>query len=145
MRVPRSRSLFGSMLALAICHLSALPLCAQQTELQRVTFRVFVPQADAKLYVFDKLVSSTGEERELQTPLLDPTKTYFYEFKVFWEPNNYTKITRRKRVEFTVGKEVTVDLRQANPKQPDDIKIRYVPTPYPVVNEMLRLGECRQG
>jgi len=57
-----------------------------------------------------------------------------------WEPNNYTTITRTRKVHVQPGQETTVDLTQADPDRPDDIVIRYVPTPPEVVHAMLKLA-----
>src|SRR5262249_47425814 len=54
--------------------------------------------------------------------------------------NNYTTVTRTRKVNVEAGKEVTVDLREADPRQPDNIVIRYVPTPPDVVEAMLKLA-----
>src|SRR5207245_485471 len=55
--------------------------------------------------------------------------------------NNYTTITRTRKVSVMAGQEVDADLRQADDKQPDKIVIRYVPTPKEVVEAMLKLAE----
>src|SRR5262249_17371018 len=59
---------------------------------------------------------------------------------VAWQPNNYTTITRSRSVKVKPGVEVTADLTAKDDKQPDDIKVRYVPTPQDVVEAMCKLG-----
>lgn len=105
-----------------------------------VRITVTVPRSDAKLYIFDSLTAKTGTERAFESSPLEPGK-YYYEFKVMWEPNNYTKIYRTKRVYVEPGKDYKIDLTVPNPEIADDIKVRYVPTPDEVVEEMLKVGK----
>jgi precorrin-6B methylase 2 len=58
-----------------------------------------------------------------------------------WEPNNYTKITRTKTVSVKGKDAVTVDLRKEDPAKPDDIVVRYVPTPDDVVEAMCKMAK----
>src|SRR5262249_47538179 len=55
-------------------------------------------------------------------------------------PNNYTTITRTRQVGVRVGPEIIADLTKADEKNPDDIVVRYVPTPNQVVRAMLTLA-----
>lgn len=57
-----------------------------------------------------------------------------------WEPNNYTRITRTREVKVMAGTDLEVDLRQEDGKWPDNIKVRYVPTPSDVVDAMVKLA-----
>jgi len=115
-------------------------------EKQPIKLRVLVPQGDAKLYLFDTLMAETGKARTFSTAPLAPGKRYFYDVKIVWEPNNYTKITRRKRIDgMQAGKSYTLDLRVPNPKQPDDIKVRWVPTPKAAVVKMLKMADVGKG
>jgi precorrin-6B methylase 2 len=79
--------------------------------------------------------------RRFYSPPLDPGKGYAYTLVARWEPNNYVTITRTRKVPVEAGKTVEVDLSVKDPKHPDDIVIRYVPTPEEVVDAMLRLGK----
>ncbi len=65
----------------------------------------------------------------------------FYEVTAQWATNNYTKFFRTRRVTPMPGKTVTVDLRKADPKNPDNIEIRFVPTPDDVVARMCKLAK----
>jgi len=50
------------------------------------------------------------------------------EVKAVWEPNNYTKITRKRKVTVKTG-ENEVDLRKSSDTEKDDIVVSFVPTP----------------
>lgn len=100
-----------------------------------------MPQEDAKLQIEGKDTKPEGLVREFETPELEVGKLYEYSFTVKWEPNNYTKLTRTKNVEFKGGEDIVVDLTKADPKNPDKAQIRWVPTPDDIVEEMLKLGK----
>lgn len=107
---------------------------------------VILPQEDAQLTIEkDFMKKPTGVTREFEIPEVEVGKIYLYDFKAFWEPNNYTKITRTKTVEFKGGDDVTVDLSKLDPKTPDSVKIRWVPTPDDIVEEMMKLGGVKEG
>jgi uncharacterized protein (TIGR03000 family) len=119
------------------------PAPAQQAPAQQAqpaTLTVRLP-ADARLTVEGQVTKQTGAERRFVSPPLEPGQKFSYTVSAFWEPNNYTKITRTRKVSVQAGKEVEVDLTKADPKQPDDIVIRYVPTPPDIVEAMLKLGK----
>ena len=82
-----------------------------------------------------------GPTRKFVTPELKPGVKYYYTVSAFWEPNNYTKITRKWKVYVKPGETLTVDMTKSDPKQPDGIVIRYVPTPEKVVDKMLEMGK----
>jgi uncharacterized protein (TIGR03000 family) len=96
---------------------------------------------DATLDVEGKRTKKIGEKRTFESPPLQPGKTYTYTLVAKWEPNNYTKITRTRKVKVEAGKTTEVDLTLHDDKQPDDIVIRYVPTPQKVVDAMLKMGK----
>ena len=103
------------------------------------TLKVLVPLADAEIKIDGKKVEGDGTAREIPAPRLkEGEKNYTVE--VMWEPNNYTKIWRKKIVAAKNG-EVVVDLRKEDPNLPDHIEVRYVPTPDDIVEEMCRLGK----
>ena len=103
--------------------------------------KVTLPREDAELKIEDKLMKVTGVTREFETPDLDSGKLYEYAFSATWAPNNYTILTRTKTVEFKAGDDVVADLSKADPKAPDQAKIRWVPTPDDIVEEMMKLGK----
>jgi uncharacterized protein (TIGR03000 family) len=139
--------MFGAVgLALALV---VLPLAtAQEAEKKgskapadRVVLIVKV-DPDATVEIEGKKTTETGAVRRFTSPKLDPEKKYIYTVVAKLEPNNYTKITRTRKVRVQAGKEVEVDLTKNDPKEPDDIKIRYVPTPNEVVEAMLKLAKA---
>src|SRR5262245_20665210 len=105
-----------------------------------VTFRL---RENAKLMVdgeeYKKQYGST--ERKFETPPLKPGVRYYYNAAAVWEPNNYTIITRPRKVTVEAGKNVEVDFGKEDPEQPDKIFVRFVPTPQEVVDGMLKLGK----
>jgi uncharacterized protein (TIGR03000 family) len=109
----------------------------------KTTLKVLVPLADAEVKIDGQKIPGEGTEREIPAPRLkEGKKTYLVE--VMWEPNNYTKIWRKKAVTPKEG-EVVVDLREKNPLIKDHIEVRYVPTPDDIVEEMCRLGKVSKN
>lgn len=117
------------------------PLLAQEpaAKAEPAVLVVRVP-AKAKVLVDGAPTQQTGEVRRFASPPLEPGPSYTYTVAAVLEPNNYTKITRTRKVSVKPGQETEVDLREADPQQPDDIVVRYVPTPQFVVDAMLRLA-----
>lgn len=64
----------------------------------RTQVKVTVPKPDAALGVEGQVVSGSGYYRQFALPPLENGKTYEYTFVTLWSPNNYTVITRRKKV-----------------------------------------------
>jgi uncharacterized protein (TIGR03000 family) len=95
---------------------------------------------DAELDFDGTKTKQTGAQRRFTTPALEPGKKYYYVVTAKWEPNNYTKITRKRKIYVEPGKETVLDMNKEDRNQPDDIVIRYVPTPQEVVDAMLKLG-----
>src|SRR5262245_35468257 len=142
----RFARVFG--LALALCFLSGGLTGAQdKKDVKKVKskLKITVPQDDAKLLIEGKDTKPTGVTREFETPELEVGKAYEYTFAVTWEPNNYTKITRSKNIEFKGGDDINVDLSKADPKVPDKAVVRWVPTPDDIVEEMMKLGSVKKG
>jgi uncharacterized protein (TIGR03000 family) len=107
----------------------------------RVYLKVEVPQDNAVLQLEGGATTQTGTSRTFISPSLDPKGRYTYTLQVTWQPNNYTKITRKKLVDVAPGKEFEVDLRKADTRWPDDIVVRFVPTPNQVVDAMCQLAK----
>jgi uncharacterized protein (TIGR03000 family) len=103
--------------------------------------RISLPRAEATLTIDDTQTRQYGRSRLFVSPPLDPGKRFTYKLVARWEPNNYTKITRRRDVTVEAGKETQVDLNVKDDKWPDDILVRYVPTPPEVVEAMLKLAD----
>jgi uncharacterized protein (TIGR03000 family) len=128
-------------IVLAALFVALGPVRGQDTPKQQsVTLKVLLPAPNVKLMIQDKVTQQYGTERVFVSPALEPGKDYIYTLTAKWEPNNYTKITRTKSVKVQAGQTVDIDLRQADPARPDDILVRYVPTPMEVVEAMLKLG-----
>jgi uncharacterized protein (TIGR03000 family) len=151
MFVVRTARVFG--LAVALCFLSgafAGTTAAQEkkpADAKKVKskLKITVPQEDAELQIMGKATKPTGVVREFETPEVEQGKAYEYDFSVTWRPNNYTTLTRTKVIEFKGGDDIAVDLTKADPKNPDKAVIRWVPTPDDIVDEMLKLGNVKDG
>jgi SAM-dependent methyltransferase len=115
---------------------STLP--GQQAGKKGLTLKVLLPQFDAKLTIDGTTIRGKGEERTVKAQV-DASKDSIV-VSAFWEPNNYTKITRKRKVS-TKEEMATVDLRKQDLKEPDDIVVRYVPTPQDVTDAMCRLAK----
>src|SRR5262245_3936631 len=116
----------GLLLAVAVLAWNAVVLAGGKTVL-----KVLVPQEDAEVKIDGKQIKGEGTQREITAPALKKGKKV-YLVEVMWEPNNYTKIWRKKEVAPKEGK-VVVDLREKNPAIKDHIEVRYVPTPDDIV------------
>lgn len=138
--LPRSMTLAGAFLLIAVLgRPAALP--GQETSASRpVTLHILVPQADAQLAIEGRATKTNGSRRDFVSPPLSSGKKFTYTLQAVWQPNNYTTVTRTREVPVAAGQEVEVDLRQADPKQPDRIVIRFVPTPPEVVRAMVKLA-----
>ncbi len=109
-------------------------------EKQPVTLRVRLPLEGASLTIEGAPIKQGGMTRLFVSPPLDPAQGYTYTVVARWMPNDYSTITRTRVVPVKAGATVDADLRQADEHHPDEIFIRYVPTPQPVVEAMLKLA-----
>jgi uncharacterized protein (TIGR03000 family) len=114
------------------------PLAAQ--EMKPVRLKVQLPRDDAELSIEGTKMAGTGKTREFESPGLPVGKKYEYTLVAVIKPNNYTTITRKRKFDVEAGKSYDVDMLKNDMKSPDDIVIRWVPTPNDVVQEMLKLG-----
>lgn len=107
------------------------------------TLRVLVPDEDEEFTItINGKEAKGGGKGRIRTITAPPAKAAKpYEVTAVWEPNNYTTFYRTRKVEPKPGETVTVDLRRADPKSPDHIEIRYVPTPEDVVARMCKLAK----
>src|SRR5262245_15657773 len=83
-----------------------------------VYLRVLLPEADAELKNGDPLTKQTGTSRLFVSPPLEPGQAFTYTLTATWEPNNYTTVIRTRKVSVQAGREVEVDLRKADPRNP---------------------------
>jgi uncharacterized protein (TIGR03000 family) len=140
----RTIVLAGALFALAAL---AAPVPAQNQPAGRaapVTLKVLVPHQKAELRIEDTPTRQEGTTRTFISPPLEPGRSYTYSLSVTWQPNNYTTITRTKKVAVQAGQAVEVDLRKYDDKNPDKILIRYVPTPEEVVDAMCKLADVKK-
>jgi uncharacterized protein (TIGR03000 family) len=107
---------------------------------QRAYLRILLPEGDAELLFDGKPTKQTGTSRRFVTPPLASSRPAAYTLTAKWEPNNYTTVIRTRAVRVQAGREVTADLRKADPNNPDRFVIRFVPTPDEVVEAMCKLG-----
>ncbi len=108
------------------------------------TFRILLPDnlyKPAEVRIEGVLTKQTGGDRSFVSPALDLGKTYTYKIEATIEPNNYTKIIRAREISFKGGEDITVDLRKKDEKIADDVRIRWVPTPEDVAEEMCKLAK----
>src|SRR5580698_9072124 len=106
-------------MSLALACLVGFMGAAGAQEKQAAIVKVILPTENYKspiVTIDGTLMKSEGTERTFTTPPLDPTKKYFYTIEAVIEPNNYTKITRTREVEFKAGQTVTLDMRVKNDK-----------------------------
>ena len=112
-------------------------------EKKAAIIKVLVPDRgfhDTVVTIEGVVTKTEGTERTFMTPPLEPGKTYLYKIEALIEPNNYTKITRFKEIEFKAGDNVTVDLTKKGDK-PDGIVVRWVPTPDDIVDKMAEMAK----
>jgi uncharacterized protein (TIGR03000 family) len=106
------------------------------------TLTIIVPergQEETVLKINGKVVDGEGTTRTYKANV-EKGKEYKYTIYVDIEPNNYTHIYRTKEITFKGGDNVKVDMTVKNPKT-DKIKVRWVPTPDDIVDEMCKLGK----
>jgi precorrin-6B methylase 2 len=103
-----------------------------------LVLKVLVPESDAVITVNGKKIKGEGTERRI-TVAGEPKDKKNHIVVGRWEPNNYTKFTRTRKVPVDSKGEVIVDLTKAY--DTEKIKIRFVPTPNDVVAKMCQLGK----
>src|SRR5439155_24112036 len=91
------RCLLRRLLACGVV-LAALAGCRKTPAGKPIQLKVLLPAKDAKVFVDDQEIKGEGEERTIATQIA-PDKNDFL-VKATWEPNNYTKITRPRKVAF---------------------------------------------
>jgi precorrin-6B methylase 2 len=128
-------------LALALC-----PAWGHQTgglnKTRLKTLKVIMPSYSAELKIDGKKLDKPGFERIFKIPedIILPAGKDSIELVATIRPNNYTLITRTRKVSLAGGVDIVVDLRKEDARQPDRIFIRYLSTPPDIVEAMLKLG-----
>jgi uncharacterized protein (TIGR03000 family) len=140
MTYPRCLGFAGCALALTLALLADQAASQDTSPKPNTTLHVLVPTRGAEVRINGTVIPGRGKQRDLAAPPLAKDKDH-YEVTAMWEPNNYTKFFRTRKVAPKPGQTVTADLREADPKNPDHIEIRYVPTPDDVVARMCQLGK----
>ncbi len=104
--------------------------------------KVIMPSYSAELKIDGKKLDKPGFERTFKIPedIILPAGKDSIELIATIRSNNYTLITRTRKVSLTGGADIVVDLRNEDPSQPDRIFIRYLSTPPDIVEAMLKLG-----
>jgi len=98
-----------------------------------------------ELKIDDTATQQTGTTRSFMSPPLAPGKRYVYTLTVVFTTNNYTKITRKRDITVEAGNTTEVDLTKKDDNFPDDIEVRYVPTPWEVLYKMLEMADVKEG
>lgn len=75
---------------------------------QAVMMTVMVPKADAEVFINDTATTSTGTERQFESPALDPAQKYHYTIRAQWMENG-KRVEQKREVPVTAGQSVTVD------------------------------------
>ena len=121
--------------------------CAQEKATLEIT--ITVPEkghAETIVKVNGKQLDGEGSTR-LFKAALEKGKEYSFKIESLIEPNNYTKITRKKEITVKGGdnEKVKIDMTADQPFQelsrPDDIFVRFVPTPSDIVDLMSKLAK----
>jgi precorrin-6B methylase 2 len=105
----------------------------------KMKVRVLVPHEKGQVTIDKKEYAGTGMLRNLEVVV--PAATEAVAVSVLWEPNNYTKITRKKALLVREDADLEVDLREKDPQHPDAIVVRFVPTPDDIVEEMCKMAK----
>jgi len=111
------------------------------------TIKLLIPEKPTRTEVTiegkkqDEPAAVKDATRVFTTPDLEPGKTYQYKIEAVIVPNNYTRITRVREVTFKAGETVEVDVRKEDPKNKDQIVVRWVPTPDDIVDKMCELAK----
>lgn len=132
-----------SMMSLALLVMFGSAGLVSAQEKKPATIKILLPDVNYKepvVTVEGVATKSTGSTRTFTTPALEAGKTYTYKIEALIEPNNYTKITRPREINFKAGEEVTVDLRVKDDKL-DKIVVRWVPTPDDIVDKMAEMAK----
>ena len=131
-------------LGLLLCSLAGLSVLAQDKPAPRTTLHLLLPARRARVLIDGKAITAkNGTIRDVVAPPLAAGKKE-YVVTAVWRSNDYTRFSRTRKVAPRIGEKVIVDLRKPDPKNPDRIEIRYVPTPDEVVERMCKLARVNK-
>jgi cyclopropane fatty-acyl-phospholipid synthase-like methyltransferase len=105
--------------------------------------KILLPHEQAKITIDNKEHKGSGLERTITGAVASDADSFAV--SITWEPNDYTKITRKRIVNVKKGEAITADLRTEDPDNKDDIIVRFVPTPDDIVAEMCKLAKIGPG
>ncbi|MBI3822013.1 MAG: class I SAM-dependent methyltransferase [Planctomycetes bacterium] len=136
---------------LALCLLFAAFVSARASAQDKVLteITILVPdkgQEETVVKVNGKKLDGEGPKR-IYRAALDKGKIFKFKIEALIEPNNYTKITRRKEIAIKGGEndnvkiDMTADQSFEEVSKADDIVVRFVPTPDDIVDEMSKLAK----
>jgi len=134
---------------IAMCLLVLLGFASWSAAQEKATstITILVPergQEETILKIDGKVIDGEGGTRVYKTSL-EKGKAYTFKLEILVEPNNYTKITRKKEITFKGGANVRVDMTTKQVAKeisiPDDIVVRFVPTPDDIVDQMSKLAK----
>ncbi|MBI1832222.1 MAG: class I SAM-dependent methyltransferase [Planctomycetes bacterium] len=103
-------------------------------------------QEETIVKINGKQIDGEGPKRVYKTAL-EKGKEVTFKIEALVEPNNYTKITRRKEIKLKGGENDRVKIDMTGEQafeeltKKDDIFVRYVPTPDDIVDEMSKLAK----
>jgi uncharacterized protein (TIGR03000 family) len=149
---PRFRSAVVLAALAGLVALGGRMAAGEKAEKKTATIKIKVPDPSHKtteLKVQRKgakkasLIDQEGPERTFVTKAIEPGKSVEYEFQALIEPNNYTKITRKRTVIVKAGDKITVDMTKEDKKRPDGVVIRWVPTPKDIAKKMGELAKIK--
>jgi uncharacterized protein (TIGR03000 family) len=108
---------------------------------QPAYLKLILPQDNTEVTIDETKTRQFGKNRLFVSPPLEPGKRYSYKVVAVWAPNNYTTITRTRTATVEGGKETVLDMTVKDEKIPDNVIVRYVPTPRAVVDKMLEMAK----
>jgi uncharacterized protein (TIGR03000 family) len=142
---PETTQAVPSTSSLGICQIHLWTIGSSFVSLgdgKKVNLKLLLPQNDATVKADGKEIPGEGEVRKVTVSV--PKDKEFFSLTAFWEPNNYTKITRPRKVKVQDG-EISVDFRKPSDTEKDDIVVRFVPTPQEFVDEMCKLAKVTKA
>lgn len=136
---------------IALCLLVVLGFSSWGSAQEKVisTITILVPekgQEETILKVNDKRIDGEGGTR-VHKISLEKGQEYRFRLEILVEPNNYTKITRKKEIILKGGENDNVKVDMTGEQsfeevgRPDDIVVRFVPTPGDIVDKMATLAK----
>jgi uncharacterized protein (TIGR03000 family) len=86
----------------------------------RLSLRILVPAADARVWVDNTLTDRQGTDRSFVSPQLTPGQQYSYTVRASWMENG-REVTRQKVLSFTPGQQLTINFGDRNDPSITDV------------------------